>query len=166
MLNWRSTPEIANRVRLSDVLNNQIESDLVKDKIIIIGTTAESFNNYWSTPYSHATSAKKRTPGLIIHAHMVSQILSAALDNRPLLWVWSKWSEALWIYCWAIVGGIIAQKSKSSSHLALNLGLAQIVLYFLCHTILIQGGWIPFIPSVLALIAGSASVAIYRVKKT
>jgi len=165
MLNWRSTPEIATRVSLSDVLNNKIKSDLVKDKIVIIGTTAESFNNYWSTPYSHATSPTNKTPGVIIHAHMTSQIISAALDNRPLLWVWSEWTEALWIYCWAIIGGMLACPRKSSLHLALTLGLTQIVLYFLCYTLLIQGAWIPFIPSVFGLLAGSGIVATYRIKK-
>ena len=165
MLNWRSTPEIANRVTLQDVLKNKIKSDLVKDKIVIIGTTALSFNNYWLTPLSAATSEQNETPGVVIHAHMVSQILSAALDNRPLLWVWSKWTEALWIYCWAVVGAMLACKSKSSLHLILTLGLTQAVLYFLCYSILIQGGWIPFIPSVFALIVGSGSVVTYRLKK-
>ena len=165
MLNWRSTPEIANRVSLFEVINNEIEPDLIKDKIVIIGTTAESFNNYWSTPYSNVKSAKKKTPGVIIHAHMTSQIISAALDNRPLLWVWSKWTEALWIYCWSIVGGILAWKSKSSLQLALNLGLTQAILYFICYNLLIQGAWVPFIPSVFGLLAGSGAIATYRVKK-
>ncbi len=165
MLNWRSTREVATHITLQDVLNNKIKPDLVRDKIVIIGTTAPSFNNYWSTPYSAATSPQNQTSGVVVHAHMVSQILSTALDNRPLLWVWSKWTEALWIYCWAIVGGMLAWKTKSSLHLALTLGLTQIVLYFLCYTILIQGGWIPFIPSVFALMAGSGSLVTYRFKK-
>ncbi|MGB3655470.1 MAG: CHASE2 domain-containing protein, partial [Rivularia sp. (in: cyanobacteria)] len=160
MLNWRSAPEVATRVSLSDVLNDKLTADLVKDKIVIIGTTAESFNNYSLTPYSVAAS-QDTTPGVIIHAHMVSQILSAVLDNRPLLWVWSKWSEALWIYCWAIVGGMLTWRCKSSLHLASTLLLAQILLYSLCYSLLIQGAWIPLVPSVLALMAGSASVATY-----
>ncbi len=165
MLNWRSTREVATHVTLQDVLNNKIKPDLVRDKIVIIGTTAPSFNNYWSTSYSAATSPQKKTSGVVIHAHMVSQIISAVLDNRPLLWVWSKWTEALWIYCWAIVGGMLAWKTKSSLHLALTLGLTQIVLYFLCYTILIQGVWIPFIPSMFAFMVGSGSIATYRLKK-
>ena len=96
---------------------------------------------------------------------MTSQIISAALDNRPLLWVWSKWTEALWIYCWSIVGGILAWKSKSSLQLALNLGLTQAILYFICYNLLIQGAWVPFIPSVFGLLAGSGAIATYRVKK-
>ncbi|MBV6626258.1 MAG: CHASE2 domain-containing protein [Rivularia sp. (in: Bacteria)] len=163
MLNWRSTPEIARRITLQEVLADKLTPDLVKDKIVIIGTTAESFNNYWSTPYS-LKSPHNKTPGVIIHAHMVSQIISAALDNRPLLWVWSKWAEAVWIYCWAIVGGMLAWRCKSSLQLAFTLGLTQAVLYLLCYCILIQGAWIPFIPSVFALIGGSASVATYRLR--
>jgi CHASE2 domain-containing sensor protein len=166
MLNWRSTPEVANRINLQQVLNGKIQSNLVEDKIVIIGTTAPSFNNYWLTPLSTATSEQNKTPGVAIHAHMVSQIISAALDNRPLLWVWSKWTEALWIYYWAIVGAMLACRFKSSLHLALTLGLTQIVLYLICYSILIQGGWIPFIPCVVALMASSGSVAIYKKKKT
>jgi CHASE2 domain-containing sensor protein len=161
MLNWRSTAEVATRVTLEDVLNDKLTPDLVKDKIVIIGTTAKSFHDYWLTPYSAATSPQNKTAGVIIHAHMVSQILSAVLDNRPLLWVWSKWSEALWIYCWLIVGGLLAWRCKSVLHLALTLALAQVVLYYLCHTLLIQGGWIPFVPSILGLMAGSGSIAAY-----
>lgn len=161
MLNWRSAPEVATQVTLQDVLNDKLTADLVKDKIVIIGTTAESFKDYWLTPYS-AASKQEKTAGVIIHAHMVSQILSAVLDNRPLLWVWSKWSEALWIYCWSIVGAMLAWRCKSSLYLALTLGLAQIILYYLCYTLLILGAWIPLVPSVLALMAGSGSVAAYN----
>ncbi|MEB3216734.1 MAG: CHASE2 domain-containing protein [Nostocales cyanobacterium 94392] len=154
MLNWRSTSEVGMRVTLSDVLNDKVKPDLIKDKIVIIGTTAESFKDYWQTPY-------KETSGVIIHAHMVSQLISAVLDNRPLLWVWSKWSEALWIYCWSIVGGILTWRCKSGLHLGLTIGLSQIILYNLCYALLIQGGWIPLVPSVLAIIAGSSSIAVY-----
>ncbi|MEM6752186.1 MAG: CHASE2 domain-containing protein [Cyanobacteria bacterium P01_C01_bin.38] len=162
MLNWRSTPQIADRVTLFEVLNNRINPDLVKDKIVIIGTTAESFNNYCLTPLS--AKSFKKTPGVIIHAHMTSQIISASLDNRPLLWVWSKWIEALWIYMWTLVAAIIAWKSKSLLQLALNLALAQTILYFLCYILLIQGGWIPFIPAILALLIGSGTVSTYKLK--
>ncbi len=163
MLNWRSTPQIAQRVTLFEVLDNRIKPDLVKDKIVIIGTTAESFNNYWLTPYS-AKSSKNKTSGVVIHAHMTSQIISASLDNRPLLWVWSKWIEALWIYLWTVVGAIIAWRSKSSLQLALSLALAQAVLYFLCYILLIQGGWIPFLPAILGLLAGGGTVTTYKLK--
>ncbi len=161
MLNWRSTPEVATRVTLQDVLNHQLTSDMIQDKVVIIGTTAESFQDYWLTPYSAAQSPQNKTPGVIIHAHMVSQILSAVLDNRPLLWVWSKWTEALWIYGWAIVGSMLAWRSKSSLHLALNTTLSLTLLYSLCYVLLIAGAWVPLVPAVLALMAGIASITTY-----
>jgi CHASE2 domain-containing sensor protein len=161
MLNWRMSPEIATRITLSDVLNDRLSANLVKDKIVIIGTTAESFKDYWLTPLSATTSPIQKTPGVIIQAHMVSQIISTALDNRPLLWVWSKWSEALWIYCWAIVGGMLVWRTKSSLHLALTLAIAQILLYYLCYILLIQGAWVPFVPAILAIVCGSGSVFAY-----
>ncbi|MGD1872303.1 MAG: CHASE2 domain-containing protein [Mastigocoleus sp.] len=161
MLNWRSTRKVATTVNLQDILENKFKSDLFKDKIVLIGTTAESFKDNWLTPYSYGQSPSNKTSGITIHAHMVSQLISAVLDNRPLLWVWSKWSEALWIYCWSVVGGMLTWRYKSSMHLALSLALFQTLLYYICFTLLIQGVWLPFFPSILALIGGSSSVAAY-----
>ncbi len=161
MLNWRSSPQVANEVTLKEVLDGKLTPDLVKDKLVIIGTTAESFNNHWLTPYSAATSPQNKTPGLIINAHMISQIISAVLDDRPLLWVWSKWNEALWIYCWAIIGGMLAWRCQSSLQLVLTVFLSQVILAFVCYVLLIQGAWIPLIPSVFSLIASSICVETY-----
>ena len=42
--------------------------------------------------------------GVEIHAHLVSQILSAALEGRPQIKVWSEPLEALWIFGWSAFG--------------------------------------------------------------
>jgi CHASE2 domain-containing sensor protein len=160
MLNWRSNRELATRVTLQDLLNGRVKEDLIRGKIVIIGTTAKSFQDYWLTPYSAGTSPQTKIPGVIIHAHMVSQLISAALDRRPLLWVWSKWSEALWIYCWAIVGAMLAWRCKSTVMLFLILALAQILLCS-CYILLINGAWVPLIPSMLAIVSSSGSIVIY-----
>ena len=50
--------------------------------------------SYFRTPYN--TDLRPVT----LQAQMVSQIISAALDDRPLLWVWKSWQEIAWIYGW------------------------------------------------------------------
>ncbi len=44
---------------------------------------------------------------------MVSQILSSVLDGKPLVWFWSKPGEMLWIWGWALVGGILAWRVRN-----------------------------------------------------
>ncbi|MFB2895543.1 CHASE2 domain-containing protein [Aerosakkonemataceae cyanobacterium BLCC-F50] len=162
LLNWRSAIPVAPIVTLKDVFNNKLTSDLVKDRIVLIGTTAESFHDYWDTPLSVGQWPHKPMSGVIVQAQMVSQIISAVLDRRPLLWVWPKGSEFLWVWCWSLMGGILAWCNRSVFWLGFAIGLTFCLLYGLCLTFLILGVWVPLVPSALALMIASASLLAYR----
>lgn len=164
LLNYRSHL-VATQVTLADVLNNKLTADLIKDRIVLIGTTAESFHDYWSTPDSLRQWPHKPISGVVVQAHMVSQILSAVLDNRPLLWVLPKWCEFLWIWCWSVVGGILAWRNWSQLSLGLGVVIASSILYGISLILLIQGIWLPLICSELALVATSGIVSTYMTFK-
>jgi CHASE2 domain-containing sensor protein len=42
-----------------------------------------------------------RRRGLEVHAHLVSQMLSAVQDGRPLIWWLPQWGDALWVWAWS-----------------------------------------------------------------
>lgn len=154
LLNYRSSysPEkIAAQVTLTQVLNDRINPNSVKDRIVLIGATGTSAADDWFTPYS--AGAAEKLPGVIVQAQMLSQILSAVLDRRPLLWVWSFWGEALWIWGWSIVGGIFACNFRSLLRLGLAIGTTLGILYALCFGLLLKGAWVPLVPAAIALIA-------------
>lgn len=165
LLNYRSphSPQnIAAQVTLRDVLDGRINANSIKDRIILIGTTANTFPDYWLTPYTDGRWVDQQLPGVLIQAQMVSQMLSAVLNHRPLLWVWSGWGEVLWIWNWSLIGGILAWRFRSLLHLGSAIASAQICLYGLCFGLLVQSGcWVPLVPSALALIGTSVSVAAY-----
>ncbi|MDZ7961937.1 MAG: CHASE2 domain-containing protein [Aulosira sp. DedQUE10] len=98
----------------------------------------------WSTPYGN--NLDDQISGVIVQAHMVSQILSAVLDSRPLLTVWSAWVEIAWIGCWSFLGGILAQRFQYLLTLGLAGGIAIAILYIFCFGLLVWGYWIPFVP--------------------
>lgn len=167
LLNYRSRKsslEVAEKVTLKDVLTGKLKPEAVKNRIVLIGITAQSAGDFFPTPYSTSQHPYQEMPGVILHAQMVSQILSAVLDGRTLLWVWSFWGEALWIYSWSVVGGILVWRIRHP----LSLGLAGVVavgaLYALSFGLLIQGGWIPLVPSVLVLVVTGGSVIAYRTR--
>jgi len=161
LLNYRSTKQIAQTVTLTEILNNQFDRNLISDRIVLIGVNAESVRDTFLTPYSMGSMPYKEVPGVLLHAEMVSQILSAVLDNRPLLWVWPLWIEAFWIWGWSLVGGMVGLYRGSKLQLAIIASIAIIILYGCCFGLLLYGGWIPFLPPGLALVITVFTVMSY-----
>ena len=161
LLNYRSlsSPEkIATQVTLAQILSDRVNPDTLKDRVVLIGVTDPNKGDYWSTPYGRGPSDK--IPGVFIHAHMVSQILSAVLDERPLLSVWPLWREIIWIWFWSGAGAIFAWRFHRLAHLGLASAAAVLTLSGFCLIFLLQGWWIPLVPSLLAfLVAIGAQIA-------
>lgn len=161
LLNYRyhrSPEQFVEQVTLSQVLNNQVNAEAVKDKLVLIGVTAPSRKDYFYTPYSRGKQFEEKMPGVIVQAQMVSQILSAVLDKRPLLWVWPVISEVLWILGWSLVGGLLAVYVCSWRRWGLMV-VAVLLLYGFCYGLLLQGGWVPLVPAALALVLTGGSMA-------
>ncbi|MBD2358329.1 CHASE2 domain-containing protein [Tolypothrix sp. FACHB-123] len=165
LLNYRSSGsplKAIEQITLKDALQGAIAPHKVKNRIILIGITAQSAGDYFPTPYT--TQQKQEIPGVIIHAQMASQILSAVLDGRTLLGVWPIWGEILWIFSWSILGAIIALRIRNY----LVLGLAGIVVIVVISAIsmimLLKGIWIPLIPAALNLVLTGTSVLVVMLK--
>ncbi|ARV58803.1 hypothetical protein BZZ01_09265 [Nostocales cyanobacterium HT-58-2] len=158
LLNYRSSRQIAKQVSVAQVLNGQLNPNWVKDKIVLIGVDSQSAKDYFFTPYSAAATPHQEVPGVLLHAHMVSQILSAVLDHRSLLWVLPAWGEFLWIGGWCLFTGIVAVYSRSQLKLAIIISAELLTLYGWCFLLLLYGGWIPFLPPALGLVASGIGV--------
>ncbi|MFN6527822.1 CHASE2 domain-containing protein [Nostoc sp. ChiSLP03a] len=173
LLNYRSyqgSPlEIAPIVTLTDVLRGKVNPEQVKDRIVLIGTTAQSFRDYNPTPYMTEQGFSQEVPGVILQAQMVSQLVSAAIDGRPLISVLPVWVEALWIWSWSVVGGAIGYavsqtvtwRYRSRLYLLVTGGGVLGGLYILCLIFFYQGIWVPLVPSMLVLVLTGSTVAIY-----
>ncbi len=159
LLNYRASPTptaIAPQVTVSQILSGEVNAAAIKDRIVLIGITTASSSDYWFTPYGAGT--KNALPGVLLQAQMVSQIISAALDRRPLLWVWPLPVEMVWLGLWAITGGLLAQFVRRLPQFVVMTVGAVGTLSTVCWLILIQGGWVPFVPAAIALIGASGVV--------
>jgi CHASE2 domain-containing sensor protein len=172
LLNYRSpingssfhTPEdLAERISLSQALNGKLTPAQVNGKIILIGTTAQRFKDYLPTPYSTEQGAAKEIPGVMLQAQMVSQLVSAVLDLRPLFWAFPLWAEALWIGGWALAGGLLAVYVHRFSVWSVATGASIALLYGICFVLLIQlGCWVPLLPSAIASLSESTLIILSR----
>ncbi len=162
LLNYRSNQspkEIAEQVTLTEILTNQVKPDFIKDKIILIGVTDPTISDNFNTPYN------QELRGLLLHAQMVSQILSAVKDQRCCLWFLPLWGDAFWVWAWSLVGGILAwQYLLSPIRLGLTGTVAIITLNGICFILfLTNGGLLPLVPSALALVVTGGSIVARRV---
>ncbi|WP_234300812.1 CHASE2 domain-containing protein [Sphaerospermopsis aphanizomenoides] len=162
LVNYRNTN--FQKVSLEDIFNDQVNPNLVKDKIILIGVTANTVSDIWSTPYS-VVQQPARIPGVLIQAQMVSQIISAVLDQRVLLWVLPFWGDILWIFGWSLISGLIIWRIDSRIGQSCAIVATVIFLYGVCTVIIsISGAWVPFVPSALAVVVTGSGIVAWKSK--
>ncbi len=140
----------------SDFLNNPSSSNTNEftNRVVIIGYISSDINlnrDVHLTPYSYYDN--KKIPGVIIQAHMVSQIINAAHveENRPLLLFYPAWIEALSILIWA---SIVLWYYRSIPKLLLIGVFGSISVQIIFCFVLISkfAIWFPLVPPVLTVI--------------
>ncbi|MGQ4649535.1 CHASE2 domain-containing protein [Lyngbya aestuarii] len=150
LLNYRSSSKVAQEVTLTEVLNNDFNPDLVRNRIVLIGVTAPSVKDYFATPYG--TTLENKMSGVFVHAQMVSHMVDVAKQERALLGFLPQWVDALWIGSWSVAGGLIVWCFRASLNQRLAVGVAIVILYSFCFGFLLVGICLPLVPSVLALV--------------
>ncbi len=168
MLTYRGTLQRFQTVTLTDVLERRLPSDLMRDRIVLIGSTAESLKDLFYVPYSSSLTAPTRMAGVTIHANFISQILSATLDGRmPTLKTWDKPLEGLWILAWATIGAIVSWRQRYNGKPGFHpWNTVSIVFAASClvggsYVMFLQGWWIPVVPPILSLFGASIVITGY-----
>ncbi|MDJ0511468.1 MAG: CHASE2 domain-containing protein [Crocosphaera sp.] len=171
LLNYRGKKDSFQTLSLLDVLNQNYPKNLFNDRLVLIGVIADSIDTDLLTPFH----GSKTTSGTIIQANTTSQILSAALDNRPLIKVWSEPLEWLWILTWTSLGmGMtyyLLNKNIFPYNSFIKYGLFLINNVFLgfgivssSYLLFVQGWWIPTVTPLTATLIVSVFSIIDRWK--
>jgi len=168
LLRYRSADAPARVVSLQDVLNNDLQPEWVRGKIVLLGATAPSLKDVFFTPYSPAEVDNPKMPGVLIHAQIVSQILAAVLDDRQLFSFWHPAGEVIWLVGWSVVGGLMGWRF----HHPLQLGLAAAIglgaLAGSSYWLFTQAIWVPVVAPATGLTLSCIGVlgyAAYQVRR-
>jgi CHASE2 domain-containing sensor protein/two-component sensor histidine kinase len=165
LLNFRSGRKPFRTVSLTEIEMGKVDPNWIRDRIIIIGMTAPSVKDVVNTS-AIAGVNPGLTYGVEIHAHATSQIISAVLDRRPLLNVWSDGWEYLWIIGWGFLGIWFGRLISSPLKLLLAIAIATTALASVSYASIILGWWLPVVPALLALVLnGFGFTAFYRYDK-
>jgi diguanylate cyclase (GGDEF)-like protein/PAS domain S-box-containing protein len=140
-------------ISLKEILADKVPEDLIRDRIILIGSTAPSLQDFLFIPYSSrlmGMSAAKPVAGVQLQAYFINELISAALQGRPLLKVWPDFIEDLWIFGWSFVGVIIIWQIKQRRRSILIFLLSGLGLSLTVYLAFLGGWWIPIIPAWLS----------------
>lgn len=164
LLNYRGKQGTFRRISLTDVLENKIEPTRMRDRIILIGSTAKSLKDYLLTPYSSGLiDIPEPMAGVEIHANLISQIVSAALEERGLLNTLSEPLEWLWILGWAAIGTNLSNQWKDKQgfvRISLVNTTSRVLLwsgslFAISYIAFLASWWIPMLPPLLTLVIAS-----------
>lgn len=162
LLNYRAARSPQGGIRqvtLGQVLRGEVNPAAIRDRIVLIGTIAEGTHDYWLTPYRNLRGEQQALPGVVLQAQMTSQLVSAVLDGRPLIWAWPLWVECLWIATWVLWGGTLARVIRQPTYLGLAMVGTIALMMSLCWGLFIQlGAWVPLVPEVLGVILSGTVV--------
>lgn len=158
MINYRATSTVAETITLGEFLSDRTSAQRVRDRIVLIGTSAPSFNDHnWYTPLTPPQGNGRSLTGIEVQAHLVSQLLSATLDQRPLIWSWHEGGESLWIWGWTVAGSVLTVGARSCwRRIGIIVGLGAGV-YGISWGVLLIGGWLCLVPTMIALLLGAGT---------
>jgi adenylate cyclase len=152
LLNYRGDKSSFHQFSFRDLLSRKIPPQALRDRIVLIGSTAESLNDFFYTPFGHGPlSPPLRMSGVIVQANILSSLLSAAQGERPLLRTGLRAFEWAWILAWAMLGGILGFFLRSPIPLICGSLLSGAGLLGLCYLAFLEGWWLLGVAGLIAL---------------
>lgn len=162
LFQYRAPQEVAREIPLTQVLNGPLEPHWIKDKVVLIGSSAPSLQDRKYTPYSPILKGDVRMPGVVIHGHITSHIIDAATGKRRLLSFWSESAELGWLALWSGLASIIAWRLRHPLLLLGSLATGVLMIMGSGYGLFTQGMWIPVATPILALVSTAAVVITYQ----
>jgi adenylate cyclase len=158
LIDYRDPPNAFPAVTLDELLAGRVDPALMRDRVVLVGVTAESVKDSFYTPYNQTLGEKRPMYGVAVHAHIVSQLLRTGIHGDAPVKVISDIAESLWILLWCLLGGVVAYTARSTLLFVLTVAGGIALLIVGVHALFALGWWIPLAPPVLGWV-GAAGLA-------
>ena len=176
LVNFRGGKKPFQTFSMQAILSGEVAPEAIRDRIVLIGATAENLNDFAATPYTRQQAYQPKldpspdqpkvsntwVSGVVLQAQFVSQIVSAALDGRLMFQSWPEGVEIVWIGLWAWIGVRLCWRLRGPKRslagmivLAMGVALSGYGLFLL--------GWlVPVVAPMVGLLVAWALVMMVR----
>lgn len=157
LLDYRGMPSRFARVTVTELLEGRADPSLVRDRVVILGASAESLKDYFYTPYSAGESAAQRITGADLHGHLASQLIRLAMAESVPVRTLPEYLEyaLLALACAAGLVGWLAMRAHAiAASLAAGAAIAALAWFAFAR----NDTWFPVVPIAAGFFL-SASVA-------
>lgn len=149
-------------IALGPLLRGEVDADLVRDKVVLLGVSAYSLPDFHRVPFRR--DVDPGLPGVQVHGHMVRQLLGYGRgESRPMR-VLPDWQEAVLVALLAALGCVVGLGTRRggavfgvSAEILLVL-LGVVALWFAGFAAHRAGWWIPMAAPGLAWLASAGAV--------
>jgi len=136
---------------LSDALANRIPSHEIENKIVLIGSVAESSKDFFAIADMPGQVNQQKTAGIYLHGLFIDQLLRTALAGQKPIKFTPEWLEWLFLGCCCFLGSLLASRKISlvnfvSLQILGLFSLASMAYIFLTFI----PAWLPIISPALA----------------
>jgi len=161
LLDYRGAPVALPLVDLTELLAGEADPELFRDRIVVLGVTAESLTDRFHIPFESATGAGVGIPGAELHGRMADQLVREALGEAAPLRALADGQEAALVVICGALGAALMLWLRAGWSLAL-LGFGGLcALYALGWASLLRGFWVPVLPPAIAWVSSMSVVAAY-----
>jgi adenylate cyclase len=148
-------------VSLTSLLSGQVDPTVFTDKVVLIGVTAHSVPDLFHLPTPVGSEPSGLTYGVVIHAHIVSQLLHMAIEGEPPLMILPKNWEAVWIVIWGFMGATFGLRIRSPWRYAVLTVAGLLALSIIGYSTSRLGWWMPVVPPGLNWLISAGLVTAY-----
>jgi CHASE2 domain-containing sensor protein/energy-coupling factor transporter ATP-binding protein EcfA2 len=144
-------------ITLEEFLKPDFPAQGYSNRIVLIGVDrSDGISDNFTTPYDQ--DVDQVTTGVVVQAHMIDQIIDAALKKNSLIWVLPGKVDVFLILISALLGGGLGWLAQSPRQLGIIVALSGGSVLIISFVLFQFGGWVPLMPHFLALSAASSSV--------
>lgn len=157
--NFRGGAGHFHTVSMQDIMDGKISPSQLRDRIVLIGSFAPSLKDFAATPFTGSIKRPSESvPGVEVQANIISEILSATLDHRPLLKSWGESIEFVWIWAWALLGTSVSWQLRLPQRNFIAVLVIGGGLVGISYGLFLAGWIVPFIPAAIALLISTTVV--------
>ena len=153
LINYLGPPKTFPHVSITDILDNTFQKGIFKDKIVLVGSTAEGIYDSRNTPFSTVH------PGLEVHANVMDSILTENFLKIPKR---ANVYNLLAIIVVGILMGFVLPRLNAIKGAMFALGLFFAFIFAACWLFTGLGVWVNMVYPLLVLLIAYISITVFH----